>query len=92
MRVLISLILGIRIKDTQCGFKLYKKKIAKKIFSQIKFLGYEHDIEIVLLLKKIKVKAIELPVTWKHEKLSKVNVISDSLKMFLKLFIMRIKY
>jgi len=92
LRVLISLILGIRIKDTQCGFKLYKKKIAKKIFSQIKFLGYEHDIEIVLLLKKIKIKAIELPVTWKHEKLSKVNVISDSLKMFLKLFIMRIKY
>ena len=68
------------------------KKNSQKNFFSNKILGYEHDIEIVLLLKKIKVKAIELPVTWKHEKLSKVNVISDSLKMFLKLFIMRIKY
>ena len=52
LRFLISIILGIKIRDTQCGYKLYKKSIAKKLFSKIKFLGYEHDIEIVILLKK----------------------------------------
>ena len=32
LRVLISFFLGIKIKDTQCGFKLYEKKLAKKFF------------------------------------------------------------
>jgi len=92
LRFLISFFLGIKIKDTQCGFKLYKSSIAKKIFSKIKFHGYEHDIEIVLLLKRLKLKIIELPVTWKHIKLSKVNIIIDSIKMLLKVFLMRAKY
>jgi len=92
LRFLISFVLGISIKDTQCGFKLYKRSIAKKIFSNIKFYGYEHDIEIVLLLKKFKVKIVELPVTWKHVKLSKVNLLSDSFKIFFKVFLMKLKY
>ena len=92
LRVLISFFLGIKIKDTQCGFKLYEKKIAKKIFSKIKFLGYEHDIEIVLLLKRNKIKILELPVTWDHVDYSKVNLISDSIKIFLKIISIKFFY
>lgn len=92
LRFLISFFLGIKIKDTQCGFKLYKSLIAKKIFSKIQFYGYEHDIEIVLLLKKLKFKIVELPVTWKHVKLSKVNLIIDPIKMLFKVFLIRVRY
>ena len=84
--------LRINIKDTQCGFKLYKKLIAKDIFSKIKFLGYEHDIEIVLLLTKKNIKIVELPVTWKHAPFSKVNVVTDSIKIFINFFLIKIKY
>lgn len=92
LRFLISSILSINIKDTQCGFKLYKSYIAKKIFSKIKFVGYEHDIEIVLLSKRIKERIVELPVTWKHVKLSKVNILIDSVKMFFKVLLIKIRY
>ena len=92
MRVLISFILGIKISDTQCGYKLYKKNIAKNLFSKLKFLGYEHDIEIVLLLKKQNIKIKELPVSWKHVDHSKVNIIQDSIKTFIKLFYIKLKY
>ena len=84
--------LRINIKDTQCGFKLYKKIIAKDVFSKIKFLGYEHDIELVLLLTKRNIKIVELPVTWKHAPFSKVNVITDSIKIFINFFLIKIKY
>jgi dolichyl-phosphate beta-glucosyltransferase len=92
LRFLISYILGINIRDTQCGFKLYKKNIAKKLFSRLIFLGYEHDIEIVILLKRKKISIIELPVTWKHVPQSKVNLVYDSCKIFLKIFFMKLKY
>ena len=92
LRFLISLILEINISDTQCGFKLYKRTIAKKLFSKIKFLGYEHDIEIVILLNKKKISITELPVTWHHVSQSKVNIIFDSCKIFTKIFFMKLKY
>ena len=50
------------IKDTQCGFKLYKGNIAKKIFKRLTENGYIHDVEILILLQrsKISVKEIQL--------------------------------
>ena len=92
LRIFISLFLGISIRDTQCGFKLYDKLTAKKIFSKLKFFGYEHDIEIVLLLKNEKIKVVELPVTWKHVSDSKVNIIVDSFKTFIKILLIKMKY
>ena len=44
MKLLSLIILNIKIKDTQCGYKLYKKSIAKYIFSKLKNLGFNHDL------------------------------------------------
>tara|TARA_Y100001970_G_scaffold1241_1_gene1455 strand:+ start:1631 stop:2356 length:726 start_codon:yes stop_codon:yes gene_type:complete len=92
LSIFISLFLGINIKDTQCGFKLYRNSIAKKIFSQLRFLNYEHDIEIVLILKNKKIKVIELPIIWNHVPNSKVNILIDSLKIFIKILLIKIRY
>ena len=45
-----------------------KKKIAKKLFSSIISKGFEHDIELALILKKNNIKIVELPITWTHKK------------------------
>lgn len=89
---LILNILKIEVMDTQCGFKLYKKKIAKLIFFKVASKGFEHDLEIVLLLKKFKIKIFELPVTWVHKKYSKVNLIHDSLNVLKNIFILKKKF
>ena len=80
--LIINFLLRINLKDTQCGFKLYPKKIAKKIFSKLKEKGFAHDIEIVLLAKKLGFNIKELPVKWKHKNNGKINLIKDSLKIF----------
>ena len=90
--VLISIILNINIKDTQCGYKLYKKKLAKFAFSKLKNCGWDHDIELILLLKSKKVKIKELPVRWVHKDNSKVNVLLDPIKMFIGIIVMRFRY
>lgn len=89
---IIFYFLGIKIKDTQCGFKLYSKNIAKKIYKNVTSKGFEHDIEIVLLLKKKAIKIIELPVKWTHYSGSKVNVILDSMRVLKNIFILKKKY
>ena len=89
---MINFILDIKIRDTQCGFKLYKKNLAKKIFSKIKFVGFEHDIEIVMLLKKERHEITELPVDWRHVNFSKVNLITDSFIFFYKVFLIKLRY
>ena len=89
---LISIILNINIKDTQCGYKLYKKQQAKFAFSKLKNCGWDHDIELVLLLKSKNIVIKELPVKWIHKERSKVNIFLEPIKMFIGILMMRFRY
>lgn len=89
---IIKLLFRIELADTQCGFKLYKKNIAKKCFKNLIRTRYEHDIEVIIKLKKNKIKIKELPVKWIHKKDSKVNIFIDPLKMFLGILILKFYY
>ena len=80
-RFAISLMFNVKISDTQCGFKLYKANIAKKIFSKIKTKGYMHDLEICIISKKMKHIINELPVIWKHKTQGKISFFKDSIKI-----------
>ena len=80
-RFIISLMFNIKISDTQCGFKLYKANIAKKIFSKIKTNGYMHDLEICIISRKMNYVINELPVIWKHKFEGKISFFKDSIKI-----------
>jgi dolichyl-phosphate beta-glucosyltransferase len=90
--LLILLVLQIKIKDTQCGYKLYKKSIAKHAFYKMKNIGFEHDIELVLILKSKGIKIKELPVKWIHKGNSKLNIFWDPIKMFVGIFIIKFRH
>lgn len=79
---ILKILFEIEINDTQCGFKLYKKKVAKSIFAKIKDNGFIHDVEVFLLSKKYNYPVKELPVKWIHKKESKLNLLFDIFKMF----------
>lgn len=87
--LLCRILLGIKLSDTQCGFKLYEKKTAKKIFKILKENRFAHDIEIVQISNRYKTKIIELPVKWVHKENSKINLIKDSLDIFFSLLKIR---
>jgi dolichyl-phosphate beta-glucosyltransferase len=75
------MLLKIKMYDTQCGYKLYKNKIAKKIFKKLKTNKFEHDLEIILNAKQFNYFIKELPVKWTHKPNSKLNIFTDSSKM-----------
>ncbi len=88
----VSKILNINLSDTQCGFKLYNSKIAKKIFSKLTNFGFTHDLELVILFQIEGVKIKELPVKWTHKMGSKLNILIEPIKMFLNILYLKFKY
>lgn len=79
----VKKILATQIKDTQCGFKIFKKEIINPLFSRMNINGFGFDLEILYLAQKMGYRVKEGPVSWRHIKGSKVNLFLDSIKMFI---------
>ncbi len=77
------------IKDTQCGFKLFKGRVARTLFAKNRIDGFAFDVEILFLARKEGYKIKEVPVRWLNSPNSRVKIMSDPLKMFLELFKIR---
>lgn len=65
------------IKDTQCGFKLFKREAAVRIFRQARTNRFVFDVEILCLARKMGYQILELPITWTNSKPSKVSFFKD---------------
>jgi dolichyl-phosphate beta-glucosyltransferase len=78
------------IKDTQCGFKMFRGEVAKKIFSKSKINGFAFESEIIFLAKKIGYKIKELPVWLQNPQESHVKIFKDPFQMFFDLIRIRI--
>lgn len=61
---IIQFFLVKNIKDTQCGFKLFKKEIARNLFSKQKINRWGFDFEILFLAQKAGYKIKEVPIVW----------------------------
>ncbi len=73
---------GIRgIKDTQCGFKAFRKSAAREVFSRATLDGFAFDVEVLMLAKEMGYKIDVVPVRWINSEDSKVRVFIDPLKM-----------
>lgn len=92
MITLRSILVGIpEIKDTQCGFKLFKKEAAHNIFERIKKIhkGFKQisgssvtagfDVELLYIGQKMGYSIKEVPVSWLYVETRRVNPILDSI-------------
>ncbi|MEA3449810.1 MAG: dolichyl-phosphate beta-glucosyltransferase [Patescibacteria group bacterium] len=64
---------GLSFYDTQCGFKIFTSTVAKKIFTELKTVGWAFDIEALLLAQKYNYKIKAIPVIWKNAPDSRVG-------------------
>jgi glycosyltransferase involved in cell wall biosynthesis len=85
----VRLFTGLPFEDTQCGFKAFVMSRARIIFEQQRIERFGFDPEILFLAKRHGLRAVEVPVRWAHDPATKVNVYSDSVKMFLDLLVIR---
>jgi len=55
-----------KIKDTQCGFKLFTRRACSMIFPSLHVERWAFDVECLYLADRQGIPMIEVPVTW-HE-------------------------
>lgn len=77
----IRLLFSMHIRDTQCGFKLYPAQAAKTLFASLVHKGWAHDVEILTKANRTGYAIIQMPVVWNAIEGSKINIISDGIRM-----------
>jgi glycosyltransferase involved in cell wall biosynthesis len=87
---LMRVTLGLPYKDTQCGFKAFTRKAAEIIFTRQQIEGWGFDPEILFIARKFGLSLKEVAVEWANDDRSKINPITDGIKMFWEL--LRIQY
>ncbi len=78
---LVRLIVMKNFRDTQCGFKLFKKEAGKALFGELQTAGFAFDVEILYRAVKSGLKTKEIPVVWLNSPQSKVTMIKEPFKM-----------
>lgn len=104
MILLRTFLVGLNgVSDTQCGFKIFKKEAAQKIFKKInvlhnnfkKVLGSNvsagFDVELLYVAQNLRYKIKEVPVNWLYVETRRVNPIKDSIKGFVDLLRIKLK-
>jgi glycosyltransferase involved in cell wall biosynthesis len=80
--LLLRIILGLRFKDTQCGFKAFTRRSAQRIFPQQQIEHWGFDPELLFLAGKFGFKVTEVPVAWAHREGTRLNPLRDGIRMF----------
>jgi dolichyl-phosphate beta-glucosyltransferase len=86
---IVRAVLRLPFVDTQCGFKAFRRERCRIIFEQQRIEGFGFDPELLYLARHHGLQSIEIPVRWGHSPATKVNMLSDSMKMFVDIFAIR---
>ena len=71
------------VKDTQCGFKMFRDYAAESIFANVVTMGMAFDVEALYLAGLFGYSVEEIAVEWTHDEDSRVRMFGDSLEMLL---------
>jgi glycosyltransferase involved in cell wall biosynthesis len=70
--------IGLQIRDTQCGFKLFRGDLAQQVFERQHIHRFGFDVEALFLARKLGARIAEIPVRWNHVEGSKVGMLNGA--------------
>ena len=79
--LLVRILSGLDIHDTQCGFKLFDGAAARRLFAAARVDRFAWDVEILFLARRAGIPIAEVPVVWNDVLASRVRVVRDSARM-----------
>lgn len=81
-RQLVRFYVELPVRDSQCGFKMFRREAARVLFSMCEEDGYAFDIFLLQLAVRLGLRIDEVAVNWRDVNESKVNLIGDSMRMW----------
>ncbi len=83
--LVVRLAMRLPYADTQCGFKAFRREVARDIFRRQKIERWGFDPEILFLARKRGYMVVEVAVSWAHDERSKISYLRDGIRMLLDL-------
>jgi dolichyl-phosphate beta-glucosyltransferase len=77
------------IRDTQCGFKFFRGSVGRQLFAWQRIDGYMFDVEVLSLARHSGYRIKEVPVRWRDDGDSRLDLISGNWHNFVDLLRIR---
>lgn len=81
----VRITMGLRFRDTQCGFKLFDRDRLLPVFRMLVVDGFAWDVELLFVCSKLGIEVREVGVTWRNDPSSRVGLLRDPLVMLIDL-------
>lgn len=78
----LRVLLRLKQKDTQCGFKAFTRSAAEKVFPLQQIERWGFDPELLYLARRSGLKVAEVPVAWAHVEGTRISPLRDGMRMF----------
>lgn len=79
------LLMGPGLHDPQCGMKLFRRQVAKQLFSRLQVERFSFDLELLVMARRLGCKVVETPVRWAPRPGSTVRPLHDAPRTMLDL-------
>jgi glycosyltransferase involved in cell wall biosynthesis len=79
---LLRFFTGLKIDDTQCGFKCFRAGVVDDLFHKQVIDGWTFDVEVLFIAQRRSYKIIEIPIPWYYHPGSRVRILQDTVAMF----------
>ena len=89
---LVKRMFDLPIRDTQCGFKMFRGEVAQRLFGMCREDGFLIDVEVLLHAHRLGYKIVEVPVAWRDVPGSKVRLFRDGWRMLTGLWRLRRRF
>jgi len=76
------------IRDSQCGFKLFRAEAAKEVFGRLRTRRFAFDVEMIALARDLGYRVVEVPVVWNYSGHTTVRIFSSGGRMLLDVFLL----
>ncbi len=77
-------------QDTQCGFKCFRREVARDVLPSQTIDGWAFDVELLFIALRRGYQVVEVPVDWYFGENSRISPVRDTVNMIRE--VLRIRY
>ena len=89
---LVRLMFGLRLYDTQCGAKLFRREVILPVIQNLGVTNWAFDVDMLFQTKRLGATIREIPTVWNDVAGSKINIGRSSLQMIVAMMRLRMFY